>query len=73
MNPSKRLHVFQVRVLRALMRQCNVLIATNLGHKNDSTNLFDLRILRRANTVHVASYLDTQVSDTNKAFEHVFG
>ena len=72
-DPAKRLHIFQVWVLWTLVWQCDVLIATDLRHENDGPDLLDLWILRRANTIHVASDLDAQICNANEALENVLG
>ena len=61
MDPAKRLHILQVRMLRALMRKRHILIAADLGDEHDGADLFDLRVFRRRDAVHVACNLDAQV------------
>ena len=60
-------------MFRTLMRQSNYLIVSNLGNQNDSSNFFDLGIVRGRYTVHVACYLNSQVRDADKLLEHVLG
>ena len=73
MNPTQRLHILQIRMFRTLMRQSNYLIVSNLGNQNDSSNFFDLGIVRGRYTVHVACYLNSQVRNADKLLEHVLG
>lgn len=58
-DPAQRFHVFQVRMLRTLMRKRDVLVATNLRNKNDSSDFFDLRVFRRGHAVHETCNLDS--------------
>ena len=61
MNPAERLHILQVRMLRALMRQCHILVAAILRHEHNATDLLDLWVLRRRDAVHVSGDLNAQV------------
>ena len=60
-DPSKRLHILEVRMLGVLVWQSHVLIAANLRYEHNSPNLLNLWILSRTHTVHVASDLDPQI------------
>jgi len=72
-DPTQWLHVFQVRVLRRLVRQSHVLVATDLRNEYNATDFLDLWVLRWRDTVHVASDLNTQVRDADEALEDVLG
>lgn len=58
-DPTERLHVFKIGMLWALVRQSHVLVATRLGDEYDTSDLLDLRVLGRTDTVHVACDLDS--------------
>ena len=70
-NPSKWLHVFQVWMLRTLVWQCYILVASNLRHKDDSANLLDLRVFSWRDTVHVAGNLDTKVRNADESLQNI--
>ena len=73
MEPSQRLHICEVGMLRRLLGQGNVLIGTNLRDHHDRADLLDHWIVWRTHSIHVASDLGAQVSDADKALEHILG
>ena len=72
-DPAKRLHVPQVRVVGRLMGQSHRLVVSDLRHQHDAADLFDLRVVWRGHAIHVASDLDSQVRYADEPFEDVFG
>ena len=73
MDPSKRLHVFQIRMLWALMRQGHILVTSYLRNKDNGSDLLDLRIFGWRDSIHVASNLDSQIRDADESFEDILG
>ena len=73
MDPTQRLQVFQVGVLRHLVGQADILVGANLRNHDDCSDFLDKWIVRRADSIHVARNLDPEVADTYEPLEDVLG
>lgn len=70
-KPSKRLHVLQVRMFRALVRESHVLVSTNLRDHHDSSDFLHHWVIRRAHSVHVTSDLSSQIRNADESLEDI--
>mmetsp|Transcript_13958 Transcript_13958/g.40458 ORF Transcript_13958/g.40458 Transcript_13958/m.40458 type:complete len:470 (-) Transcript_13958:5660-7069(-) len=72
-QPAERLQVGQVVVLREARRQVYLLVVAPLRRHHDAADLLDLRVVGRADAVHVAGDLRAQVGDADELLQEVLG
>ena len=71
-QPSERFQILQVLVLGKRGGQIHLRVVAPLRRHHHASNLLHLRVVRRADAVHVPRDLRPQIRDGDELLEHVF-
>ncbi len=72
-HPAEGLHLLEILVLREHVWQLHGLVSAQLWHHHNASDLFDLRVVSRADSVHVAGDLTAQIRNGDELLEDVLG
>lgn len=71
MDPTQRFHITQIGMLWTLVRKLHMLVAAQLRHQNDASDLFDLGVVRGTHSIHEPRNLSSQVWNANESLQNV--
>merc|ERR1719359_230629 len=72
MNPSQRLKVTQVLMIRKLRWQRHIGVGANLWHQDHASNFLHLWIVWWRDTIEICRNLGAKITDADERLEDVF-